>query len=157
MKERIISVIRFIFIMASLSYIVHADVNPDDAYTDPKNCGFVPRNSDGTIKRSAAEVNHFQLVNPCPSTGLTTGSCPGWAADHIIPLACGGCDKIVNLQWLPTPIKSCSGIYCKDRFERKIQYYKGPITGMTDSGCRTALVPVELNIETEFSLLSISP
>ena len=53
-------------------------------------------------------------------TGSTTGACPSWAIDHVIPLACGGCDSIENLQWLKNSIKSCAGTECKDRWERKI-------------------------------------
>lgn len=50
----------------------------------------------------------------------STGACSGWALDHIISLDCGGVDAVYNLQWLPLDIKSCAGIHCKDRFERKI-------------------------------------
>lgn len=152
MKEilRFIAIMTFTILVLLAAAGAYGDVNPDDAYTDPKECGFVPRNADGTIKRSSAEVAHFQLVNPCPSTGLTTGSCPGWSVDHIKPLACGGCDKIVNMAWMPNPIKSCSGTYCKDRLERKIQYYKGPIPGMNESSCKTTIIPYESSVTTVF-------
>src|SRR5215472_9749844 len=40
------------------------------------------------------EVKHeFQRQHPCPSTGRTTGACPGYIKDHIVPLACGGLDS----------------------------------------------------------------
>jgi uncharacterized MAPEG superfamily protein len=65
--------------------------NPDD----------VARNADGTIKRSQAARRNFVREHPCPSTGLTTGACAGWYVDHVIPLACGGCDDTINMQWLP--------------------------------------------------------
>lgn len=35
------------------------------------------RDSHGHIKRSAAAKNHFIKINPCPSTGKTSGSCSG--------------------------------------------------------------------------------
>lgn len=78
------------------------------------------RSSSGRIIRSTSVLKDFQKEHPCPSTGLTTGACAGWAIDHVIPLACGGCDKMENLQWLPNSIKSASGTYPKDRWERKI-------------------------------------
>jgi hypothetical protein len=39
---------------------------------------------------------------PCPSTGLTSGACPGFQVDHAVPLCLGGprVDQISNLQWL---------------------------------------------------------
>jgi hypothetical protein len=43
----------------------------------------------------------FQRLNPCPSTGATSGTCPGWQVDHLEALICGGQDQLGNLQWLP--------------------------------------------------------
>lgn len=80
----------------------------------------VERKANGKIKRSMTVLEEYQQIHPCPSTGSTSGKCPGWALDHVIPLACGGCDAIENLQWLPNEIKSASGKYPKDRWERKI-------------------------------------
>lgn len=87
---------------------------------DTRICGPQPRDADGTIHRSAVVLREYQRIHPCPATGKTTGKCYGWALDHVIPLACGGCDKIENLQWLKASIKSCAGADCKDRWERKI-------------------------------------
>jgi hypothetical protein len=78
------------------------------------------RYADGTIKRSAKALMEFKLDHPCPVTGESTGACSGWAVDHIIPLAVGGCDTSYNMQWLPLSIKACAGSQCKDRWERKI-------------------------------------
>lgn len=75
------------------------------------------------LHRSQSVLSQYQKLHPCPSTGLTIGACPGWALDHVIPLACGGCDAVINLQWLKNTIKSCSGTECKDRWERKINCY----------------------------------
>lgn len=73
-----------------------------------------------TTVRSAAVLREFQMLYPCPSTGQPTGKCPGWQKDHVIPLACGGCDSVENLQWLPKEIKTCAGKLCKDRWERRV-------------------------------------
>jgi hypothetical protein len=49
------------------------------------------------------EVKHeFQRQHPCPSTGRTTGRCPGYIKHHIRALACGGPDSVANLQWQTT-------------------------------------------------------
>ena len=39
--------------------------------------------------RSREVAREFQREHPCPSTGLTTGACPGYRKDHIKALACG--------------------------------------------------------------------
>jgi len=80
----------------------------------------IPRNAAGYIIRSNTPKNAFRKSHPCPVTGLTTGACPGWAIDHIVPLVCGGCDATDNMQWLPATIKSCAGTECKDRWEQKV-------------------------------------
>ena len=51
--------------------------------------------------RSPALRAEFARLNPCPSTGVTRGPCPGWQVDHIEALVCGGRDELGNLQWLP--------------------------------------------------------
>jgi hypothetical protein len=80
----------------------------------------VPRNSDGTIKRSAWVREKFRQQHPCPATGQVLGPCVGWAVDHVIPLVCGGCDSVNNMQWLPATIKACAGTECKDRWEQRV-------------------------------------
>lgn len=88
-------------------------------YEETRICGEPNRLADGTIARDPSVTYHFKRQHPCPSTGKTTGACPGWSMDHVIPLACGGCDSVSNMQWLPNAIKS--GKYpSKDRWERQI-------------------------------------
>lgn len=94
------------------------------ALTDPRYCGEPARDKDGSIKRSQTVLRHFVAVFPCPATLQATTTCTGWAIDHVIPLADGGCDAPGNLQWLPDGIKSCAGSLCKDRWERK--YHAAP-------------------------------
>ena len=56
----------------------------------------------------------FQRLYPCPSTGKTTGACPGWVRDHVIPLCKGGPDTVQNLQW-----QTVDDAKAKDRWECK--------------------------------------
>lgn len=87
---------------------------------EPRYCGAPARLADGSIKRRSDVLTAFKKVHPCPSNGQKNGTCPGWAIDHVIPLACGGCDAVGNLQWLPNSIKSAAGVDAKDRWERII-------------------------------------
>jgi hypothetical protein len=73
--------------------------DPRICYADP---AAIPRDKDGSIKRSAAVRREFVRLHPCPSGGTPSGACPGWYVDHVIPLACGGCDSVSNMQWLPS-------------------------------------------------------
>jgi hypothetical protein len=87
---------------------------------DRRICGEPARNERGEIIRRADVLAKFQRLHPCPATGRQKGACKGWAKDHVIPLACGGCDAVENLQWLPNAIKSARGTYPKDRWERRV-------------------------------------
>lgn len=95
---------------------------------ETRYCGTPARTASGEIKRRADVVAAFKRIHPCPVTGLTSGPCPGWEVDHIVPLACGGCDAVSNLQWLPITLKRAPD--GKDGFERKI--YGGIVPG---TGC----------------------
>jgi hypothetical protein len=59
----------------------------------------VTRDSHGKIKRSGAAKDAFKRDNPCPSTGKSSGSCPGYVIDHVNPLECGGADAPSNMRW----------------------------------------------------------
>lgn len=96
------------------------------AAADPRRCGAPDRTDEGRIARSQVVLAEFRRLYPCPSTGRRAGACPGWAIDHVIPLACGGCDAVVNLQWLPVEIKSAAGTLPKDRWERRIYCTQEP-------------------------------
>lgn len=88
---------------------------------ETRYCTVIPkRDADGSISRRADVLRAFRDLHPCPSTGQTRGRCDGWAMDHVIPLAVGGCDSVSNLQWLPNEIKRCAGAVCKDRWEREV-------------------------------------
>lgn len=115
-------------VILALSFLLAAQAA---AQTDPlatrlietRYCGEPKRDAAGNIKRSTAVVNAFKRAHPCPSTGLATGTCPGWAINHTIPLACGGCDAVSNMDWMPDQIKSCKEPWCRDRWERSVYDY----------------------------------
>jgi hypothetical protein len=64
--------------------------------------------------RSREVTREFQREHPCPSTGKTSGGCPGYRKDHIRPLACGGPDAVSNLQW-----QTVAAARAKDQWERR--------------------------------------
>jgi hypothetical protein len=41
----------------------------------------------------------FEKTHPCPSTGKSSGACPGYVVDHVRPLKRGGADRPENMQW----------------------------------------------------------
>jgi hypothetical protein len=55
--------------------------------------------SHATTHRDPEVRKQFQREHPCPSTGKTSGACPGYVRDHITPLCKGGADATWNLQW----------------------------------------------------------
>jgi len=73
----------------------------------------VQRDSHGRIKRSAAAKDAFKREHPCPATGRSTGSCPGYVIDHVRALECGGADSPSNMQW-----QTVAAGKAKDKTER---------------------------------------
>ena len=71
--------------------------------------------------RDPSQVRAFRKLNPCPVTNMTTGACPGYVVDHIMPLCIGGPDHPRNLQWQD---KATS--FTKDKLEWEVcrQYRK---------------------------------
>jgi hypothetical protein len=59
----------------------------------------IARDSHGRIARSQQARSEFKHSNPCPSTGKSSGACPGYVIDHITPLKRGGADSPSNMQW----------------------------------------------------------
>jgi len=115
---------RAIFLLAFLLLACGAQAAAD-AMQETRYCGEPRRDAQGRMLRRADVLAAFRKLYPCPETGKVRGACPGWAIDHVIPLAVGGCDAVRNLQWLPTDLKSCPGKVCKDRWERDV-YRRNP-------------------------------
>jgi hypothetical protein len=85
---------------------------------DARYCGTPQRDAEGRIVRNTAVLRAFELMWPRPKDGRT------WIRDHVIPLACGGCDSIDNLQWLPV-----EAWREKSKWERKVYGGKGISAG----------------------------
>ena len=74
----------------------------------------LPLSANAEIHRSQKAKAQFKQLYPCPATGRTKGSCPGYIIDHIIPLACDGADSPENMQW-----QTKSEAKQKDKWERR--------------------------------------
>jgi hypothetical protein len=66
-------------------------------------CVGCPANSQGPPQRNPHAKRDFKHLQPCPSTGKTSGRCPGWVVDYIVPLKDGGLDDAANMQWRWAP------------------------------------------------------
>jgi hypothetical protein len=105
------------------SYRSHSGHQPSSAsrsYRTPSysrhtsTYGTGQRDSHGRLMRSAAATDSFKRQHPCPSTGRSSGACPGYIIDHVKPLANGGADAPSNMQWQTTQAAKE-----KDKWERK--------------------------------------
>jgi hypothetical protein len=72
----------------------------------------ISRDSRGRIARSAQSKTAFKKSNPCPATGRSSGGCPGYVVDHVVPLKRGGADHPSNMQW-----QTSAAAKAKDRYE----------------------------------------
>jgi hypothetical protein len=62
--------------------------------------------------RDPEERRAFIDTPPWPSTGKTSGACPGYVVDHITPLKRGGADAPSNMQW-----QTIDAAKAKDKWE----------------------------------------
>lgn len=109
-----------LFIVLVVAVLSGPVIAGPDPFAETRYCGEPKRDANGRIIRRADVLVAFRNLYACPATNKHSGSCKGWAIDHVIPLAVGGCDAVRNLQWMPNKIKSCPGSVCKDRWEREV-------------------------------------
>jgi hypothetical protein len=84
--------------MARRATVQPSSANRSSAF----RCVGCARDGAGRIQRSEAAKTTFERIHPCPSTGRTSGACPGYQVDHRQPLYKGGSDTPANMQWLST-------------------------------------------------------
>ena len=123
-----------LFLTYSLAVLAAVAEPLAEQYQESRYCGPPKRNSVGTIERDAKVPYYYRKVHRCPSTGLFTGACPNYALNHVIPLACGGCDTVNNLTWMRNDIKKQ-----QDVIERRI-YAAEPAIADTDA-CTFKITP----------------
>ena len=70
------------------------------------------RDSHGRVVRSEEARDAFKRMHPCPSTGRSSGPCPGYIIDHVKALKHGGLDDPSNMQW-----QTVGEARLKDRWE----------------------------------------
>jgi hypothetical protein len=80
--------------------------------TPATKCTSCARAVNGKTARSPAARKSFQASHPCPATHRTSGACPGYVIDHVIPLKRGGADSPANMEW-----QSLSEAKAKDKVE----------------------------------------
>lgn len=127
---------KLLLLLSTLALFI-VNVSQADPLLETRYCGSPKRNANGEIVRRADVLAAFRKVHPCPATGLTKGACPGWQIDHVLPLANGFCDYVINMQWLPIVLKTGTGKYPKDRWERKINASPMQIVPMPTTGVLT--------------------
>jgi hypothetical protein len=95
----------------------------DPALVETRYCGAPKRDAKGVIMRRSDVVTAYKKIHPCPTTGLYgAGTCPDNSLNHIMPLACGGCDSVGNLMYMRNDVKKIV-----DGYERQISALDPPI------------------------------
>ena len=111
-------------------------------FEETRYCTTTPaRDADGSISRRADVLAEFKKIHPCPGTGKSTGACRGWRMNHTVPLACGGCDSVGNLVWMPNVLKSGPGYYPIDRWEIKVYCSPRVLVPMPEGRHRLSVTP----------------
>ena len=103
-----IRTLRFLLVACALAAVADGSVAKNGSKDDnasqhsPHRSNYavgVPRDAHGRIARDPRARNEFKRTHPCPSTGKSSGSCPGYVIDHLHPLKRGGADTPANMQW----------------------------------------------------------
>jgi hypothetical protein len=82
------------------------------AQSNRPKCSACTRDAKGRIARSATATRDYRKSHPCPATGKTSGACPGYVIDHVVPLKRGGADAPGNMQW-----QTAAAAKAKDKVE----------------------------------------
>ena len=59
-----------------------------------------PKPPKPSASMDSPEKAEFRRMHPCPATGKTTGSCPGYVIAYIQSPKQGGAHTPMNFQWL---------------------------------------------------------
>src|SRR4051812_39007510 len=103
-----------LLLLSTLTLFANARTRKSAPAAKPKatKCASCARSSKGRIARSTTAKRAFQKSHPCPSTRKTTGACPGYVIDHVVPLKRGGADAPGNMQW-----QTAAAAKAKDKIE----------------------------------------
>ena len=85
---------------ASHSTTTKKSYSSSPSHSSTKTYKSSSHSSSSSKNRDPKQKAAFRKNHPCPSTGKTSGACPGYEVDHRNPLACGGSDSPGNMQWL---------------------------------------------------------
>lgn len=91
----------------------HARPSSRPAYRSTHDIALSHRTATGRTERSTAAKDSFKRQQPCPSTGRSSGACPGYVIGHVKALECGGADAPANMQW-----QTIADSKAKDKTER---------------------------------------
>ncbi len=84
-------------VVASSGVLSHATTATNSTTASHSEAApWVNRDAHGKIVRDPRQLNTFKKQHPCPATGKTYGSCPGYTVDTSSPLKRGGADSPSN-------------------------------------------------------------
>lgn len=75
-------------------------------------------------ERSKKMRAEFVRQHPCPASGVSSGACPGYVVDHIIPLSLYGADHPDNMQWQTVEAAKRKDVLERESYQRRIKAEK---------------------------------